>query len=160
QYLFDKHPDLWWIENNTTLRGMYMGGDQSGDLGNRTFTEKNIKDHGHLGALFMDKKADIKMGDTPSVLYLLHGEPARPTTPHWGGAFIQTYPDMRPAYWSDIPDEALREGDKNGAKTVSRWREEYLSDWAVRMDRVLAADTKNIVAAYCAKRIRHLVGII
>jgi hypothetical protein len=30
EYLFHHHPDMWWIENDTTFRGMYMGGDQLG----------------------------------------------------------------------------------------------------------------------------------
>ncbi|MCA9158723.1 MAG: DUF1593 domain-containing protein [Planctomycetales bacterium] len=27
-FLFNNHSDLWWIENDTTFRGMYMGGEQ------------------------------------------------------------------------------------------------------------------------------------
>lgn len=136
-YLFDHHPDLWWIENDTSFRGMYMGGVQDGDLGNRSFPETHVKGHGHLGALFMQKKRDIKMGDTPSVLYLLHGNPDQPATPHWGGAFVRPYPKERPLYWHDNPDPSFRDHDKNGAKTVNRWRKAYLQDWARRMDRLL-----------------------
>lgn len=142
-YLFDHHPDLWWIENDTTFRGMYMGGIQSGDLGNRSFTEKHIKAHGYLGAFFMQKKADIKMGDTPSVLYLLQGNPDTPETSHWGGAFVKPDPDGRPAYWHDNPDKTLMDRQKNGAKTVNRWRQDYLMDWAERMDRVLRKKPEN-----------------
>ena len=136
-YLFNKHPDLWWIESDSTFRGMYMGGAQNEDFGNRSFTEKNIKGHGHLGLLFMQKKADIKMGDTPSVLYLLHGDPNRPETAHWGGSFIRPDPDTRPSYWHDNPIESLSFQGKKGANTVNRWRKEYLLDWKERMDRVL-----------------------
>lgn len=136
-YLFNKHPDLWWIESDTTFRGMYMGGIQSGDLGNRSFTNKHVKNHGHLGSLFMKKKADIKMGDTPSVLYLLHGNPDRPETDHWGGAFIRPDPVTRATYWHDNPTESLSYNGKNGANTVNRWRKDYLLDWKLRMDRVL-----------------------
>ena len=136
-YLFDHHPDLWWIENDTSFRGMYMGGLQSDDFGNRSFTDAHVKGHGHLGALFMRKKADIKMGDTPSVLYLLHGNPDRPDTPHWGGSFVQPDPEARAHYWHDNPDPSLKDHNKDGAKTVNRWRRAYLSDWAKRMDRLL-----------------------
>lgn len=134
-YLFDHHPDLWWIENDTTFRGMYMGGVQKGDLGNRSFPQQHIQGHGHLGALFMDKKADIKMGDTPSVLYLLHGDPGQPESEHWGGAFVRPEPKARPTYWHDNPAASLSFNDKAGAKTVNRWREAYLRDWQQRMDR-------------------------
>ena len=136
-YLFDNHRDLWWIESDSTFRGMYMGGVQSDDLGNRSFTENNVKGHGHLGSLFMRKKADIKMGDTPSVLYMLHGDPGKPDTAHWGGAFVRPDPDTRPTYWHDNPTESLSFKGKKGANTVNRWRKEYLLDWKGRMDRVL-----------------------
>ncbi len=134
-YLFAKHPDLWWIESDTTFRGMYQGGVQEGDLGNRSFTDKHVKGHGHLGDLFMRKKADIKMGDTPSVLYLLRGDPSRPEADHWGGAFVRPFPGKRPTYWHDNPDKALSERGKDGAKTVNKWRRDYLRDWQARMDR-------------------------
>jgi len=136
-YLFSYHPDLWWIESDSTFRGMYMGGVQNDDLGNRSFTEKNVRSHGHLGSLFIRKKADIKMGDTPSVLYMLHGDPDKPDAAHWGGAFVRPDPETRPAYWHDNPTESLSFKGKKGANTVNRWRKEYLLDWKRRMDRVL-----------------------
>lgn len=134
-YLYTHHPDLWWVESDTTFRGMYMGGEQDGDWGNRAFPEKHVNDHGALGELFMRKKPDIKMGDSPSVLYLLHGDPDTPNSPHWGGAFIQPEPETRPHYWTDNKDPRLIENDRPGAKTVNRWRVDYLSDWKDRMDR-------------------------
>ena len=94
-----------------------MGGVQENDLGNRSFPEKHVKGHGHLGALFMGKKADIKMGDTPSVLYLLHGDPDKPESAHWGGAFIRPDPAARSAYWHDDPAESLIFNGKKGART-------------------------------------------
>lgn len=136
---YNNHPDLWWIESDTTFRGMYMGGEQGGDLGNKAFPRKHVAGHGHLGSLFMHKKADIKMGDSPSVLYLLHGNPEEPEAPHWGGAFIRPDPKKRPTYWHDNPDPELSAHGKNGAKTVNRWRTDYLRDWQARMDRVQAA---------------------
>ncbi len=136
-YLFNNHQDLWWIESDSTFRGMYMGGVQDNDLGNRSFPAKHVEGHGHLGSLFMQKKADIKMGDTPSVLYLLHGDPDKPETPHWGGAFVRPEPDKRPTYWHDNPDASLSFNGRQGAKTVNNWRKEYLLDWKQRMDRAL-----------------------
>ncbi|MDQ8185728.1 DUF1593 domain-containing protein [Pelagicoccus sp. SDUM812002] len=134
-YLFNEHLDLWWIENDTTFRGMYMGGDQSGELSNERFPEAHVAGHGHLGSLFMEKLPVIKMGDTPSVLYLLHGDPDAPTANHWGGAFVQPYPD-RPTYWHDDPNPSFDTNGRAGAKTVSKWRADYLRDWKMRMDRV------------------------
>ncbi len=137
-YLFHNHPDVWWIENDTTFRGMYMGGLQTDDLGNRSFIKAHVKGHGNLGALLNHKKADIKMGDTPSVLYLLHGNPDTPEAPHWGGAFVRPEPETRPTYWHDNPDKRLSDHQKHGAKTVNQWRKAYLSDWKARMDRVVS----------------------
>lgn len=137
-YLFSQHPDLWWIENDTTFRGMYLGGIQSGDFGALSFPEKHIRGHGHLGAFFMSKKADIKMGDTPSVLYLLHGNADHPDAEHWGGAFFRPFPDKRPNYWHDSLSRSLADHGWNGAKTVNKWRRNYLSDWQDRMNRLLA----------------------
>ncbi len=135
-YLYKEHRDLWWIECDTTFRGMYQGGRQDGDWGNRTFVAEHVKGHGALGDLFVRKKSDIKMGDTPSVLYLLRGEPDDPTKDHWGGAFVRT--GHGDNYRHDNPDPKLREGGKAGAKTVNRWRVEYLKDWKGRIDRTAA----------------------
>ena len=58
-----------------------------------------------------------------------------PTALHWGGAFVHT--GHGPHYWTDSRDPALRDGGRWGAKTVSRWRVDYLRDWQARMDRTL-----------------------
>jgi hypothetical protein len=132
-YLYKHHPDLWWIECDTTFRGMYMGGNQESDLGNLEFVRRHVQGHGALGDFYFSKKRDIKMGDTPSVLYLLRGDPGDPTGEHWGGRFVAD--PERPKYWTDDPDLQYRDRDRNGAKTVNRWREVYLRDWQERMDR-------------------------
>lgn len=137
-YLFNKHPDLWWIESDTTFRGMYLGGFQGADFGARSFPEKHVKGHGHLGAFFMSKKADIKMGDAPSVLYLLHGDADRPETEHWGGSFFRPFPTKRPSYWHDRRERSLVDHGWYGAKTVNKWRRSILSDWKERMNRLIA----------------------
>lgn len=136
-YLFRQRKDLWWIENDTTFRGMYMGGEQSGEWGNESFPQRNVRGHGHLGALFMEKYPVIKMGDTPSVLYLLSGDPDDPDSESWGGSFVKPDADC-PSYWHDDRDPALAYEDKPGAITVNRWRTLYLQDWKERMDRALA----------------------
>ncbi|HBO43049.1 MAG TPA: hypothetical protein DD670_03765 [Planctomycetaceae bacterium] len=134
QYLLDNHADLWWIDADTTFRGMYVGGRQDGDLGNREFVARHVKGHGALGDLFAAKKSDIKMGDTPSLLYLLRGDPADPTVEHWGGAMVRN--TRGPRYWTDNPASELREGNYAGAKTVNKWREVYLRDWQRGMERL------------------------
>jgi cellulose-binding protein len=132
-YLFNTHADLWWVENDTTFRGMYMCGDQSGDLSNTEFPAQHIAGHGALGALFFAKKTDIKMGDTPSVLYMLHGDPGDPEGESWGGQFRATSHGSN--YWTDRTDQVC--DNREGALTVSKWREAFLRDWEARMDRTL-----------------------
>ncbi|HOA74593.1 MAG TPA: DUF1593 domain-containing protein [Phycisphaerae bacterium] len=139
-YLYREHPDFWWIESDTTFRGMYVGGDQSSDLGNLPFVRQHVRGHGALGDLFWSKKKDLKAGDTPSVLYLLRGDPDVPTSDHWGGRF-QADPQRR-QYWRDLTDPEHAEPRYLGAKTVNRWRLDFLSEWQRRMD--WAAESNDV----------------
>ncbi|MCB9769207.1 MAG: DUF1593 domain-containing protein [Candidatus Omnitrophica bacterium] len=139
-YLFENHADLWWIESDTTFRGMYVGGNQQGDLDNRTFLERHARGHGALGDFLVSKLDKIKMGDTPSVLYLLHGDPNNPEAEHWGGSFVKT--EHGPHYWTDSSLPDLAEGKYPGAKTVNRWREDFLRDWQRRLEWALPSVIK------------------
>lgn len=139
KYIYENHKHLWWIENDETFRGMYMGGNQENDMDNSEFVKQHVSGHGALGRLFVKKKSDIKMGDTPSVLYMLSplvgdiGELDDPESESWGGSFKKQ--SGRPCYWQDREDDSLEENGKKGAKTVNKWREAYLRDWQKRMDR-------------------------
>ena len=234
QYIVENHPDLWIIESNAAYRGWFTGGNQSGQWGNRAFVKQHIAGKGALGNFFVSQKGDVKMGDTPSVGWLLKGTPSDPTQPGWGGQFVRAWerpynrfermttktdrmevfgilelvlpmgshvpehpkavlrvsnqklighapgdgtirfrfcpkgrggfgfkiesklpalngktggitaylpsPDMvqRPAanlpnWWTDDPRPDLAEGSHHGARTVNRWREDYLDDFAQRM---------------------------
>ncbi len=234
QYIVENHPKLWIIESNATYRGWFTGGNQSGEWGNSAFVSQHIAGKGALGDFFVSKKGDIKMGDTPSVGWLLKGMPEDPSQPGWGGRFVRAWerpyarfdrltttsdrievfgilemvlplgdgapakpqaeidvenqslightpgdgtirfrfcpkaakaynftirsnvpaldgktggitvyapsPNMtqRPAanlpnWWTDDPSPQVTEGSHHGAKTVSRWREDFLSDFAQRM---------------------------
>jgi hypothetical protein len=137
-YLYNNHADLWWIENNTTFRGMYMGGYQEGNYGNKTFVSAHVKGHGSLGELYCHKKRKIKMGDTPSVLYMMTGDPDDPASESWGGRFRPL--GHGPNYWTDRRENRLRVGNKDGAKTVNKWRINYLDHWKKRMDRAQTSE--------------------
>jgi len=132
-YLYNNHSDMWWIENDSTFRGMYTGGYQSGDYGNSTFVSAHVRYHGALGDYYYSMKPDIKMGDTPSVLYLLNGNPDTPTTSHWGGMF-RLESVHTPPIWTDRLEPEYAEGSYDGAKTVNVHRVDYLDDWEIRMD--------------------------
>jgi hypothetical protein len=237
QYVVTHHRNLWIIEANATYRGWFVGGNQEGQWGNKAFVTAHIAGHGALGEFFATQLGGtIKMGDTPSVGYLLHGTPDDPSQPGWGGQFVRAWerpyvrfdrlttrddrmevfgilelalpvgdgapeepqarlvvenqslaghvpgdgtirfrfcpkgaktfdfaihsnlpaldgltggitavdppPDVaqRPSprqsnWWTDNPMPRFAEGPHFGAKTVSRWREDFLRDFAARMDR-------------------------
>lgn len=100
QYIIDNHPDLWIIENNATYRGWFVGGNQSGQWGNREFVQQHIAGKGALGEFFDTQlEGVIKMGDTPSVAWLLKGNPEDPSQPGWGGHFVRAW--ERPYYLFD-----------------------------------------------------------
>ena len=91
QYVVTHHPRLWIIESNATYRGWFTGGNQSGQWGNEAFVSLNIAGKGALGDFFVSKKGYIKMGDTPSVGWLLKGAPDDPSKPGWGGRFVRAW---------------------------------------------------------------------
>lgn len=126
EYLDKNHPDMWLIDSGVTFRGWYQGGNQAGDLGNERFIKEHIQGHGALGDYFAPlKKGSIKMGDTPSVAYLLRGTPDDPTAPSWGGSY-RLHPDgKRKTWWVDKA--------ANPRQTVNQYREQYLRDFQTRL---------------------------
>lgn len=101
QYIADNFPNLWIIESNATYRGWFTGGNQSGEWSNTGFAEKYIKGRGAMADFFMTKLGGkIKMGDTPSLAWLLNSpDPENPTLPNWGGQYIRAW--ERPYYLLD-----------------------------------------------------------
>jgi hypothetical protein len=91
-YIEQHHPRLWIIEANATYRGWFVGGNQTGEWGNKEFVARHIAGHGALGAFFASLlNGTIKMGDTPSVAYLLRGTPENPAAGGWGGRFVRAW---------------------------------------------------------------------
>ncbi len=88
-YIAEHHPNLWMIENNATYRGWFMEDENAPkNMSGGAYYENFIKGHGFLGADFIKYyKGHIKMGDTPSLAYLMNGNPNNPTKESWGGKF-------------------------------------------------------------------------
>ncbi len=98
-YIATQHPKLWIIESNSTYYGWFVGGNQTGDLAAETFAEAHAAGRGALGDFFAhgirfegQKRSSLKMGDTPTVAWLLRGEPAMPFQPGWGGRYVRAWP--------------------------------------------------------------------
>ena len=240
-YIERHHPDLWIIEANSTYSGFFLGGNPSGEWSNTGFVAQHVAPFGALGRYFAQwRKGDMKMGDTPSVYYVLGQNPEDPTQPNWGGSFVRAWERPRavferlttvadrveqygivdlvlphghgithshrahlaienqmipgfvdatgalrfrfspktaktwsytihsdvkpldgqrggltsfltpaefaqrptsraPNWWTDNPTPDLAHGSQQGAKTISRWREAYLRDFAARMQRCRSA---------------------
>jgi hypothetical protein len=98
-YIERHHPDLWMIEANSTYRGWFTGGNQTGEWGNSTFVATHVSGRGALGRYFAQfLKGTVKMGDSPSVGYLLHGTPDDPSQPGWGGRFVPVWGDRKTTF--------------------------------------------------------------
>ena len=105
-YVEQHHPGLWMIEANSTYRGWFVGGDQSGGWGNQKFVTEHVAGRGELGRYFATQlNGTLKMGDSPSVGWLLNGSPDDPTKPGWGGHFVRVW-DGRKAVFNRLTTEA------------------------------------------------------
>ena len=91
QYIVDYHPELWIVESNATYCGWFFGGNQSGQWGNKKFVTQHIAGKGALGDFFVTQLNRVKMGDTPSVGWLLKGTPEDPSQPGWGGSYVRAW---------------------------------------------------------------------
>ena len=88
-YIIENFPGLWMIENNTTYRG-FIFDSKNKDKYNLGYFETFIKDSGHLGRDFTAYyKGNPKLGDTPSLLYMMDGDPSQPEQQSWGGRFVK-----------------------------------------------------------------------
>lgn len=93
---------LWFIHSNITFRGIY----QNVSANDRRAIKSQLNRFGCLGDVLSKTSTGsngsipIKMGDTPSVLYLMNGDPDRPTEPSWGGQY-KLVGNNHTQYWTD-----------------------------------------------------------
>ncbi len=105
-YIETNHPKLWIIEANATYRGWFTGGNQTFEWGNTSFVTAHVAGQGALGDYFATQlKGTMKMGDTPSVVRLWHGNPEDPSQPSWGGKFVRIW-DGRKTVFDRLTTEA------------------------------------------------------
>ena len=100
-YIAKNFPDLWMIEYNATYRGFitdnkkmelieeYKGMEKDANCYGTGYYDYAMKGAGVMGADFINYyKGVVKMGDTPSLLYMMNGNPDNPQGESWGGSFV------------------------------------------------------------------------
>ena len=100
RYVAEHFPHLWMIENNATYRG-FIGNGKDPSHHQAAYWRDVMKGHGAMGDDFKHYyNGIVKMGDTPSLLYLMGNDERHlavrggrrfdindPTDDHWGGRF-------------------------------------------------------------------------
>lgn len=87
-YIVQNFPDLWFIECNASYRGFFSNTDVPDSLKNKNYYDRYIRGLGNLGRDFKKYyNGGIKMGDTPSLLYMMDGDPNDALKESWGGSF-------------------------------------------------------------------------
>jgi hypothetical protein len=126
-YIARNFPDLWMIEANSTYRGWFIDSGFPDELRNKVYYENVVKGKGYMGTDFGNYYGgSLKMGDTPSMAYLLHGDPDDPASESWGGSFepllfsaVRLY-DRHTTTNDTIPTYSIIEWTFNvGEKTIS-----------------------------------------
>ena len=88
-YIAKNHPDLWMIEANATYRGWMIDDGAAEVIKGNQYYKNYIQGRGALGKDFINYyKGHIKMGDTPSLAYIMNGDPENPQGSSWGGSFM------------------------------------------------------------------------
>ena len=86
-YIVENFPNLWFIEDNESYRG-FIANYKSRDKHHCGFYDYYVKGRGALGADFHNyKNGDPKLGDTPTLLYMMGKNYATPEAESWGGSF-------------------------------------------------------------------------
>lgn len=97
-YIVENFPQLWMIEDNASYRG-FITQNKIKDKYNADYYDTYIKGAGFLGDDFIKYYKGIpKMGDTPSLLYVMNGDPDDPQGESWGGSFEPTTRSSRPVF--------------------------------------------------------------
>lgn len=87
-YIVEHFPNLWFIENNSSYYGFFSNNNEPDSVKTTDYYDKYMKNAGNLGRDFKSYyNGNVKMGDTPTLLYMMDGDPNDPTRESWGGSF-------------------------------------------------------------------------
>ena len=88
-YIAENFPALWFIENNASYRGFIESSGDKSKYGTQ-FCDRFVRGSGAFGDDFPNYyKGSVKMGDSPSLFFLMNGNTDAPMEEHWGGSFEQ-----------------------------------------------------------------------
>lgn len=97
-YIVENFPDFYMIEDNASYRG-FIAEKKNPDRYNAGFYEAYLAGAGNLGRDFIRYYDGLpKMGDTPSLLYVMDGNPDDPMGESWGGSFEPVRRSSRPVF--------------------------------------------------------------
>lgn len=87
-YIVENFPNLWFIEVNSSYYGFFSNNKEIDSVQSSNYYDNHIQGAGFLGKDFKNYyNGEVKMGDTPSVLYMMDGDPNKPKRESWGGSF-------------------------------------------------------------------------
>ncbi|MGC4102541.1 nucleoside hydrolase-like domain-containing protein [Ferruginibacter sp.] len=87
-YITKNFPALWFIEVNASYYGFFSNNNKLDSIKSTGYYEQYIQSAGYLGKDFKNYyNGEVKMGDTPSLLYMMDGDPNNPLRESWGGSF-------------------------------------------------------------------------
>lgn len=87
-YIVQNFPNLWFIEVNSSYYGFFANNKERDSITGSNYFEKTIRGAGNLGRDFKNYyNGEVKMGDSPSLFYLMDGDPENPLRESWGGSF-------------------------------------------------------------------------
>lgn len=89
-YIAEHFPNLWFIEVNASYYGFFSKNDAPDSIKGSDYYNNFIQGAGYLGKDFKSYyNGDIKMGDSPSLFYVMDGNPENPMRESWGGSFTR-----------------------------------------------------------------------
>lgn len=87
-YIVENFPDLWFIEVNSSYYGFFSNNGMPDSVKTTNYYNQYIRGAGYMGKDFINYYGgNVKMGDTPSLLYMMDGDPNNPLKESWGGSF-------------------------------------------------------------------------
>lgn len=108
-YIAENFPKLWFIEVNSSYYGFFSNNNILDSVKTTDYYNKYIQGAGNLGKDFKNYyNGEVKMGDTPSLLYMMDGNPNNPLRESWGGSFEKLHHSPRRIFnrVTDIKDTA------------------------------------------------------